>query len=71
MPETSAPTTMKEMIDRDGWITRFRWWLFKQLSRSLYWICPEPHRSMMQVMWMAKLGEFKNAAASLQEPEKK
>lgn len=36
-----------------------RWWLFKRLSSFCWWICPEPHKSRLQMFmptW-AELGE--------------
>ena len=26
----------------------FRWWLFRRLSELGWWICPEPHKSVLQ-----------------------
>ncbi len=30
-------------------MTKLRWWLFKQISRFGWWVCPEPHRSRLQM----------------------
>jgi len=64
MPEAK---TIRDVIDDSGRIIRFRWWLFKRLSHLLYWICPEPHRTHLYIMWHAKMGEFMEAANRLSE----
>jgi hypothetical protein len=43
-----------------NWI---RWKIFKALSHLAWWICPEPHRHNLGIIWQTRMDDYKQAIA--------
>lgn len=54
------------MFKATGILNGLRWELSKFFNVLAWFVCPEPQKSHMRVMWQAKLGEFKEAAERLE-----